>query len=96
MDTLKEVMAKNLDYTFVHFHSIDEVGHDFGPMDSRTIEQIEIIDKYLDDIINNFDGQIIITSDHGMHQMTDSGDHGDFIFEDMFVPYMTIHGGNHE
>lgn len=91
-----EVLDEEYDYTFIHFHSIDEFGHNFGPLSEETIGQIRLIDTYLEEIISGFDGKIIITADHGMHKIEDYGDHGDFRYEDLFVPYIVVEGGNNE
>ena len=36
---------------------------------------------------------IIIAADHGMHSVGNEGNHGDFRFEDLIVPYVMIEGG---
>lgn len=96
MDRVRDIQGENYDYTFVHFHSIDEFGHKYGPMASETMNQIELIDLFIEEIVKDFNGEVIITADHGMHKVDDYGDHGDFRFEDMFVPYMLIDGGKYE
>ena len=50
----------------------------------------------MEEIIQQFKGKIIITADHGMHELLDYGDHGDFRYEDLFVPYIIVEGGLHE
>lgn len=96
MDTAKEVLEENYNYTYIHFHSIDEFGHAYGPLADETINQIILIDSYIEEILAEFDGRIILTADHGMHKTSTGGDHGDFRFEDLFVPYMVVNGGSDE
>lgn len=81
------------DYMLVHFHKIDDFGHTFGPFGERTLEQIRIEDKYVEDLIKNFHGKVIITADHGMHKTVDGGSHGQARSEDFIVPYITLEGG---
>jgi 2,3-bisphosphoglycerate-independent phosphoglycerate mutase len=77
---------------FVHFHGLDDRGHDYGDMDQKTLEYIKTIDDYINELANHWDGKIIITADHGMHSTSESGSHGEFRFEDLIVPYVIIEG----
>lgn len=88
--------AINKDYNlvFVHFHGIDDAGHTHGDLSSETMEVIAKIDRYLEEIVSNWDGKVIITADHGMHSTEGGGDHGQFRYEDMIVPYIIIGRGN--
>jgi phosphopentomutase len=56
------------------------------------MERLETIDSYIEKLASNWNGKIIITSDHGMHSTGEGGDHGEFRFEDMVVPYIIING----
>ena len=96
METTRKILEDEYDYTFIHFHSIDEYGHKFGPLSNETLDQIRLIDTYLDEIIGGFNGKVIMTADHGMHSVEDYGDHGDFRHEDLFVPYVIVDGGKYE
>lgn len=80
------------DFLMVHFHNVDEKGHDFGDMSEKTMEAIRQIDEYISLLAKNWHGEIIISSDHGMHSVGDEGSHGDFRFEDLIVPYLIIEG----
>lgn len=92
---LKEIKnSPNL--LLVHFHSIDEMGHDYGPLSEKTIEQIKVVDGYSKDLISKWKGKVIIVSDHGMHETADGGDHGEMRSEDMRIPYAIIDGGKDE
>ncbi len=96
-DEIFESAFKNLqegyDFLMVHFHSVDEKGHDYGDMSEKTMEAIRQIDGYVRQLAQNWNGRIIITADHGMHSVGNEGNHGDFRFEDLIVPYVMIEGG---
>lgn len=96
-DEIFESAFKNLqegyDFLMVHFHSVDEKGHDFGDLSEETMETIRQIDDYMSLLTKNWHGKIIITADHGMHNVGNEGSHGDFRFEDLIVPYVIIEGG---
>jgi len=89
------------DLIFVHFHEIDEAAHKSGPPASfpfptlekltksiLTHEKIKEIDGYVRVLVEGYDGRVIITADHGMHETEEGGDHGQFLAEDMIVPYI--------
>lgn len=78
------------DFIVVHFHSIDDAGHSWGPYSEKTFERIRVIDGYLEDMLRNWNGVTIVTSDHGMHEENDEGSHGQFRQEDLVVPYIII------
>ncbi|WP_105616604.1 alkaline phosphatase family protein [Vallitalea okinawensis] len=83
------------DLLMAHFHSIDDFGHSYGPMHNKTMEQIEAINGYVTELIANWEGFVIITSDHGMHQEKIGGNHGTARYEDMVVPYIVTKGGKY-
>ncbi len=83
-------------YTMVHFHSIDDAGHMSGPQGELTWERIEAVDGYVRDLVEMWDGQVIITADHGMHAEEEGGTHGEFRAEDLIVPYLVMQGGKDE
>ncbi|MDA3886236.1 MAG: alkaline phosphatase family protein [Candidatus Delongbacteria bacterium] len=89
---MKEI-EKEYDYILVHFHEIDDMGHQFGPFGKETLEQIKTKDGYVKELVNNFDGRIIILADHGMHETEDGGTHCQTRCEDFIVPYITVAGG---
>jgi len=80
----------DLDFLMVHFHGIDDAGHDYGDLDNRTLDVLARIDRYIGLIIAAWPGKVIITADHGMHSMEEGGDHGDFRYEDLMVPYLVF------
>jgi len=89
-ETTMKALESDYDLMMIHLHSLDEMGHDYGPLDKKTIEQLLILDGYIEDFILKWDGKVIITTDHGMHKVDDAGDHGEFRYEDMIVPYISI------
>ena len=91
---LLQAMEKEYDFLFVHFHGIDNRGHSYGPYARETMDYIELIDEYLGQIDSLWDGRILITSDHGMHNTEDGGDHGECRYEDMTVPYFIRENGD--
>lgn len=88
-----EEIKKNPNLILVHFHSIDDRGHEYGDVTTETMETIKKIDGYVKELAANWNGKIIITADHGMHKTSDGGDHGIFRYEDLVVPYFVIEGG---
>lgn len=91
-DALKNI---NNGYSFmlVHFHDIDDSGHNYGPFSQKTMESIKTVDRYIGNLIFRWHGKVIIVSDHGMHTTQKGGDHGTFTSEDMIVPYIIAQGG---
>lgn len=73
----------------VHFHSYDDFGHKYGPSSQEALEQLEVLDSYIEDIMKDYQGDVIITSDHGMHDEADGGSHGTFSSLDLFIPIIT-------
>ncbi|WDV45630.1 alkaline phosphatase family protein [Clostridiaceae bacterium M8S5] len=88
--TAKSMIKEDNDFVLVHFHGIDDKGHSFGDLADETIEDIRLHDEYVKQLVENFDGKVIITADHGMHSTESGGTHGDFRYEDLIVPYMII------
>ncbi|MFA7573688.1 MAG: alkaline phosphatase family protein [Lutispora sp.] len=73
----------------VHFHSYDDFGHKYGPSSQEALEQLKVLDSYIEDIMKDYQGDVIITSDHGMHDEADGGSHGIFSSSDLFIPMIT-------
>ncbi|SCY52167.1 alkaline phosphatase family protein [Alkaliphilus peptidifermentans] len=84
---------KGYDLMLIHFKAIDIYGHSNGDIHPETMNIIMTIDKYVEDIVNSWQGKVIITSDHGMHSTEEGGSHGAFMVKDMVVPYLIIEGG---
>ncbi len=86
-ESAKLLAKEDYDFIFLHFHGIDDRGHSYGPKHDETMDYIVKIDRYMEEISNVWDGAIILTADHGMHEIENGGNHGICINEDMVVPY---------
>ncbi len=81
----KKAIKKNQnDFLLVHFHSVDDMAHDYGPYHTETMKQLQTILDYTSHLIRLFKGQVIIYSDHGGHSLLNNGGtHGSTRAEDM-------------
>jgi len=91
-ESAMESMEDNYDFMAVHFHSIDDNGHNCGDISESTFEAVRMVDSFIERLVKKWDGAIIITSDHGMHPDDTGGSHGQFRYEDLVVPYILIYG----
>ena len=82
------------DLLFVHFHEIDDMSHEYGPYAKETQDKISEIDGYVRGLMEAFEGLVIITADHGQHETPEGGNHGEFLPEDMVVPYRVLRVGS--
>lgn len=89
MISAEKAIKKGYDFIFVHFHGVDDSGHDTGDLSEETLEKIKEIDRYIEYLLEDFDGRVIISTDHGMHKTEIGGNHGCFIFQDMIVPFIS-------
>ncbi|HAA38382.1 MAG TPA: hypothetical protein DCE00_05870 [Firmicutes bacterium] len=89
----QQYIADGCDLLLVHSHSIDDAGHTYGDFHERTMAEIKLIDGYVERLVKAWDGRVIITADHGMHTTAEGGGHGEFRYEDLFVPYLVCEGG---
>lgn len=92
----ESINSNRSDLLFVHFHSIDDIGHTYGPYSSEWMSKVATIFTYVNElleIISN-DTLVIITADHGMHKVIENneriGVHGESCFEDMIVPLIFV------
>lgn len=85
--TAMDLSSQEYDLIFIHFHGIDDRGHEYGPLADETMDYIGKIDNYIEELSKNWNGKIILTADHGMHQFENRGSHGECIYEDMIVPF---------
>ncbi len=79
------------DLFFVHFHGIDDAGHEYGPGAPEEETPIRAVDAAVGQIVEAVPSGtlIIIFADHGMHQVNESGrlgNHEHLIERDMFIP----------
>lgn len=94
-DEVFEKAQKNIqeyDLIMVHFHGIDDCGHKYGDLAKKTMERIKIVDGYVEQLVLNWEGRVIITSDHGMHKTEQGGSHGEYIEKDLLIPYLITEG----
>lgn len=85
-------LNNSTDIFLVHFHSYDDLAHLHGPKSAEAMKQLSVLDGYTEDIVKNFNGDIIITADHGMHDEDGRGNHGIFCAEDLFIPIIAESG----
>ena len=90
---MEKLDSEKYGYAMVHFHSIDDAGHQSGPLGDLTWQRIEEVDAYVRTLVAGWNGRVIITADHGMHQEGEGGNHWDFRAEDLTIPYLTLQGG---
>jgi len=76
------------DLLFIHFKGIDVAAHYYGPHADATRQVIAEIDDFVRVLMESFEGRVIITADHGLHETEAGGNHGLFLPEDMIVPYI--------
>ncbi len=85
--TLEVIEAGMPDLLFIHFHDIDDQGHQFGPDSQEYADAIIQVDSYLSEIVSALpsDTFIIIFSDHGMQKdpLGPGGNHGYLTKESM-------------
>ena len=79
------------DLFLVHFHGIDDQGHNVGPGAQEEIEKIREVDAAVGEILSRLpEGtMVVIFADHGMHLVDEEGrmgNHGHLIPWDMLIP----------
>lgn len=80
------------DYMLVHFHSLDDAGHSYGPKAPETMDRLVVLDQYMRSLLDSWPGPVLVAPDHGMHETEDGGNHGDFRYEDLMVPLIFFPG----
>jgi len=92
-ETIEALNASRSDLIFVHFHGIDDIGHEYGPYSNEWLSKVNQTFDYVNEIMNYIDNEtlVVITADHGMHiddSSTDYrlGTHGESRWEDMIIP----------
>jgi hypothetical protein len=83
------------DLFWVHFHGIDDAGHNYGPGAEEEQQMITFVDQAVEQILSRVEpGTLaIIFADHGMHavsQESKKGNHGNLIEEDMLIPIFLV------
>lgn len=90
-NTLKVLEEGMPDLFYVHFHGIDDLGHEVGPGAASEKEKIEEVDQAVGEILQQVPSGtlVIIFADHGMHLEEGEerqGNHGHLIPRDMLIP----------
>ena len=77
---------QSLDFAFVYFGMVDEMGHRHGWMNDGYLRQVEITDVALGTVLAALpDGaHVLLQSDHGGHDRS----HGTELDADMLIPWM--------
>ena len=88
-ESAMEAVGSDADFIFVHFHGVDDLGHDYGDIAEPTMDKLREVDGYVKALADSFSGRLIITADHGMHKTSDGGSHGVFRYEDIIIPYIS-------
>jgi len=78
-----EHIEKGFEFMMVHFHSVDDVAHEYGPYSMRTMKQIEIVSGFVQGLRATWGKDMIVFSDHGLHSAGLRGRHGVNRIEDM-------------
>jgi len=79
------------DLFYVHFHGIDDAGHEYGPGAPEEKAKIREVDAAVEQIVEAAPPGtlVIVFADHGMHAVNESGrlgNHAHLIERDMFIP----------
>ncbi len=83
-------IEEGADFIFVHFHGYDDLAHTYGPFAQPAIDTLIAIDGYVRKLHDAFNGLLIVTADHGQHEVTGDklGEHGEFRPSDMIIPIL--------
>lgn len=92
LETALECVDGGYNLLVVHFHGVDDSGHSYGDIHPSTMEAISRTDGYVRELVSRWKGKVIITADHGMHSTPEAGNHGEFCYEDLIVPYIITDG----
>lgn len=72
-ESAQKAKLSGYDYVFVHFHGMDEKGHDYGDINDEVMCKIKEIDGYIQRLTEGFHGRVIVAIDHGMLKTKDGG-----------------------
>ena len=92
-NTLSVLETDTPDLLFVHFHGIDDEGHNYGPLTPPEEAKIAEVDGYVGDIVDRLPPGtlVILFADHGMHAVQEDdrlGNHGSLLARDVFIPIL--------
>ncbi len=87
----QDAIAMDYEILYVHFHGFDDSSHNYGPFSDEARDKLYELDGYIKSLSEDFNGKIIIVSDHGQHDVNEDGrlgNHGNFYYSDMLVPFI--------
>ena len=98
-NTLAALKSSDSTLFFIHLHGIDDISHKYGPNSEETLSKIAQTDEWAGELIDGWDGKIIVIADHGQHATAEgggdseyadyAGTHGAFLASDILVPLLT-------
>ncbi len=91
LESVQEAVDDGTQFIFAHLHELDDTGHSYGPDDDLIYEYLAEIDSVIGEILDDYDGKVLFTTDHGMHTDGDGGNHGSMRYEDMIIPIITLY-----
>lgn len=89
-NSLEVITNRMPDLLFIHFHDVDDMGHEFGPDSEQYETAIKTVDSYIAQIVAALPENTFITifADHGMQneENGNGGNHGQLTKESMIIP----------
>jgi hypothetical protein len=91
-NSLEVIRSDMPDLLYIHFHDIDDMGHQYGPFSLEYETAIIQVDSYLEEIFTRLPEDTLITifADHGMHKTEDGGNHSTLTAADLIIPIIFI------
>ncbi len=85
-EAAREAVKKKPDFLIVHFHSFDDFGHETGAYSPERDSILALNYKYVKSLTDNWNGKVMLVSDHGMHTKSNGkGTHGSLMLDDMLA-----------
>lgn len=79
-------MSSHPRFLLVHFHSIDDAGHHYGPYSEERFARVRVVSGYVRELVQRWPGPVLLFSDHGMHDNgRNGGTHSTAAAEDMLA-----------
>lgn len=86
-ESAKKAIQDKKELILVHFHEVDDMGHEFGPDSKEYEEQLRKTDDNIRALYELFHGTTFLISDHGITQGKNGGSHGSGTDIERFVPF---------
>ncbi len=89
-NSMQVIQTEMPDLLYIHFHDVDDMGHEFGPNSEEYETSLIQMDEYLANIYNVLPQNtfVVIFADHGMHTTDEGGNHGTLMSLDMIIPIL--------